>query len=170
MASVQQLLVCVFFLRTPCQHATGVAGRVLARFCGHCQACVLHSGVAPPPPPMVIAGDANIWHPHFNLGRSRSCDSIVIPFVDFLMVSCQLRLCNPPDRATHISGAGLDCIFISSSHGVEVTVHDGDDCCAVAPFLVCRSWIDDPYTTRVRFFAHIATLTRLEAHSDACSF
>ena len=83
--------------------------------------------------PMVIAGDANIWHPHFNLGRSRSCDSIVIPFVDLLMASCQLRLCNPPDRATHISGAGLDCIFISSSHAVEVTVHDGDDCCAVAP-------------------------------------
>ena len=49
------------------------------------------------------------------------------------MASCQLRFCNPPNRATHIWGAGLDCIFISTSHAVEVTVHDGDDCCAVVP-------------------------------------
>ena len=35
-----------------------------------------------------------------------------------IMASCRLELCNRPDRATHISGAGLDCIFISSGHVV----------------------------------------------------
>ena len=47
--------------------------------------------------PMIIARDANVWHPHFNLSRSRSCDVPIIPFLDLLMVSCRLELCNPPD-------------------------------------------------------------------------
>ena len=29
--------------------------------------------------PMIIAGDANVWMPHFNLSRSRSCDKAIIP-------------------------------------------------------------------------------------------
>ena len=83
--------------------------------------------------PMVIAGDANVWHPHFNLSRSRSCDVPIIPFLDLLMASCRLELCNAPDRATHISGGGLDCIFISSGHVVDVVVHDGLQCCTSSP-------------------------------------
>ena len=82
---------------------------------------------------VVIAGDANVWHPHFNLSRSRSCDVPIIPFWDLLMASCRLDLCNPPDRATHISGAGLDCIFISSGHVVDVVVRHGLQCCTGSP-------------------------------------
>ena len=79
--------------------------------------------------------------------QSRSCDVPIIPFLDLLMASCRLELCNPPDRATHISGAGLDCIFISSGHVVDVVVHDGLQCCtgslvccpSLGSFLVRRS-------------------------------
>ena len=28
--------------------------------------------------PMIVAGDANVWHPHFNLGRSRSADNMIV--------------------------------------------------------------------------------------------
>ena len=55
--------------------------------------------------PMVIAGDANVWLPHFSLGRSRSVDNLVVPFIDLLISSCGLRLINPPDQATHVAGA-----------------------------------------------------------------
>ena len=63
-----------------------------------------------------------------------SCHVPIIHFRDLLMASCKLELCNPPDRATHISGAGLDCIFISSGHVVDVVVHDG---LHVAQVLLC---------------------------------
>ena len=66
--------------------------------------------------PIVIASGANIWHPRSNLGLSRYCDNTVIPFVDFLMVSCQLRLCNQSNQATH----RFDCIFISTSWMVMI--------------------------------------------------
>ena len=39
-------------------------------------------------------------------------------FLDLLMVSSRLELCNSFYRATNISGARLDCIFISSGHVV----------------------------------------------------
>ena len=44
--------------------------------------------------PMIVAGDANVWHPHFNLGRSRSADNMIVPFIDLLISSCGLVLCN----------------------------------------------------------------------------
>ena len=81
--------------------------------------------------PVVIAGDANVWHPHFNHPDHAMCQSSL--FWDLLMVSCRLELCSPPDRATHISGAGSDCIFISSGHVVDVVVHDGLQCCTGSP-------------------------------------
>ena len=42
--------------------------------------------------PMVIAGNANVWHPHFTIGRSRSVGNLVVPFVDLLIALCGLRL------------------------------------------------------------------------------
>ena len=42
--------------------------------------------------PMIIASDPNVWHPHFNLGRTRSVGALIIPFVDLLAFSCGLRL------------------------------------------------------------------------------
>ena len=70
--------------------------------------------------PMIIAGDANVWHPHFRL-RTRHCDSLVLLFVDLLISSCNLEICNPREQA-HVGGGGLDCVFIS-----------GDHCCDEAP-------------------------------------
>ena len=46
--------------------------------------------------PMVIAGDANVWLPYFSLGRSRSVDKLVVPFIDLLISSCGLRLPSHP--------------------------------------------------------------------------
>ena len=83
--------------------------------------------------PMIVAGDANVWHPHFNLGRSRSADNMIVPFIDLLLSSCGLVLCNPRDRATHNAGAALDLVCASSSSPVTVRVHDGDNCCSHAP-------------------------------------
>ena len=56
---------------------------------------------------------------------------------DLLVASCGLELCNPQIGATHISGAGLDGISISSGHAVDVVVHDGLQCCTRSP--VCCS-------------------------------
>ena len=83
--------------------------------------------------PMIVAGDANVWHPHFNLGRSRSVDNMIVPFIDLLISSCGLVLCNPHDRTTHNTGAALDLVCASSSSPVIVCVHDGDNCCSHAP-------------------------------------
>ena len=82
--------------------------------------------------PMIIAGDANVWHPHFRL-RTRHCDSLVLPFVDLLISSCNLEICNPREQATHVGGGGLDCVFISRSCAVPARVHSGDHCCDEAP-------------------------------------
>ena len=75
----------------------------------------------------LIAGDVDIWHPHFTGSRSRSCDVSVVPLG--LMISSRLALCSPRDRATHTDGAGLDCIFLSRTLAVDVAVHDGVGCC-----------------------------------------
>ena len=83
--------------------------------------------------PMIMAGDANVWHPHFNLGRTRSVDALIIPFVDLLASSCGLRLCNPRDQATHLAGAALDLVFISSPCEAVVRVHNGVSCCSEVP-------------------------------------
>ena len=48
--------------------------------------------------PMIIAGDAH-------------CDSLVFPFVDLLISSCNLEICNPREQAAHVGGGGLDCVF-----------------------------------------------------------
>ena len=82
---------------------------------------------------MIMAGDANVWHPHFNLGRTRSVDALIIPFVDLLASSCGLGLCNPRDQATHLAGAALDLVFISSPCEAVVRVHDGVSCCSEVP-------------------------------------
>ena len=52
--------------------------------------------------PMIVAGDANVWHPYFNLGRSRSVDDMIVPFINLLISSCGLVFCNPRDRATPV--------------------------------------------------------------------
>ena len=76
--------------------------------------------------PMIFAGDAN-------LGPSCSADNMIVPFIDLLISSCGLVLCNPRDRATHNAGAALDLVCASSSSPVTVRVHDGDNCCSRAP-------------------------------------
>ena len=70
--------------------------------------------------------------PHCRL-RTRHCDSLVLPFVDLLISSCNLEICNPREQATHVGGGELDCVFISRSCAVPVTVHSGDHCCDEAP-------------------------------------
>ena len=93
------------------------------------------------------------------------------PFEDLRMASCRLELCNPPDRATHISGAGLDCIFISCGHVVGVVVHDGLQCCASSP--VCwgqhRSWSVFSHTSRPSAWTNVAAFARLETHFNPCA-
>ena len=80
-----------------------------------------------------LAGDANVWHPHFTVGRSRSADDMIVPFIELLISSCRLVLCNPRDKATHYAGAALDLICSSSNSPMTVRVHDGDNCCSRAP-------------------------------------
>ena len=29
--------------------------------------------------PVIVVGDANVWHPYFTLGRSRSADNAIVP-------------------------------------------------------------------------------------------
>ena len=113
--------------------------------------------------PMIIAGDANVWHPHFNLSRSISCDVPIIPFLDLLMASCRLELSNPPDRATHILGAGLDCIFIC-------TMLHRFPCVLPNVFLVHRSWSVSSHTSRTSAWTNIAAIARLETHFDPCTY
>ena len=60
--------------------------------------------------PMIVAGDANVWHPHFTLGRSRSADNMIVPFINLLNSSYGLVLCDPRDTATHNAGAALDLV------------------------------------------------------------
>ena len=42
--------------------------------------------------PIIFAGDANVWHPHFNLGLSRSADNVIVPFINLLIFSCGLTV------------------------------------------------------------------------------
>ena len=49
--------------------------------------------------PMIIAGDANVWHPHFRM-RTRTCDSLVLPSVDLLISSCNVEIWNPREQDT----------------------------------------------------------------------
>ena len=79
---------------------------------------------------MVIAGDANVWLPYFSLGRSRSVDNLVVPFIDLLISSC--GLINPPDQASHVAGAALDLMLISS-HCPCSMLDSGLQCCVEAP-------------------------------------
>ena len=57
------------------------------------------------------------------MGRTRSVDALIIPFVDPLASSCGLRLCNPRDPATHDVGVALDLVFISLPCEAVVHVH-----------------------------------------------
>ena len=70
--------------------------------------------------PLIIAGDANVWHPHFILSRSRSWDASIIPLIDLLTNSCRLALSTPRDRVPHPDGAGLAVVFwhqlVASDH------------------------------------------------------
>ena len=92
---------------------------------------------------MVVAGDANVWH---STHSTRSCDAVILPFVDLLISSCNLELCNPREQA-HISGGGLDCVFILRSCGVPITVHSGNQCCMEAP-ACCPLLGSDPLLVR----------------------
>ena len=47
-------------------------------------------------------------------GRSRSVDNLVVPVIDLLIASCGILLINPPDTATHVVGAALDLMLVSS--------------------------------------------------------
>ena len=61
--------------------------------------------------PLIIAGGANVRHPHFNLSRPRSCDVMVFSFVDLLVMSCNLRCATP----VHRSPTSAEPVKIASS-------------------------------------------------------
>ena len=79
--------------------------------------------------PMILVGDANVWHPHFKLGRHRAVDGLIVPLVDQLLSSCGLVLMNPSRLATHNAGGALDLMMMSSSCSGSVHIHDGMGCC-----------------------------------------
>ena len=54
-------------------------------------------------------------------------------FVNQLISSCNLELCNPREQVTHISGRGLGGLYVSGSCAVSITVHSGNQCCMEAP-------------------------------------
>ena len=83
--------------------------------------------------PMILAGDANVWHPHFELGRHRAVDGLIVPLVDQLLSSCGLVLMNPSRLATHNDGGALDLMMMSSSYSGSFRIHDGMGCCIRAP-------------------------------------
>ena len=60
-------------------------------------------------------------------------DNFVVPFIDLLTSSCGPRLINPPDQATHVVGAALDLVLISSHCPCSMLVHSGLQCCVEAP-------------------------------------
>ena len=43
----------------------------------------------------ILAGDAKVWRLHFNLGRRRAVDDLIVPLVDKLLTSYVLVLLNP---------------------------------------------------------------------------
>ena len=51
---------------------------------------------------------------HFNLGRQRAVDDLIVPLVDQLLSSCGLVLLNPSNVGTHSAGAALDLVMMSS--------------------------------------------------------
>ena len=123
-ADVHTCLLHLYILNSSCRAATGDPCQFLAGFCCYCSACAecsersnghrgrrqrLASSIQPLSIPIVRCSNHPFW--------------------DLLMVSCRLELCNPLYRPTHISGAGLGCIFISSGHVVDVVVHDGLQFC-----------------------------------------
>ena len=69
--------------------------------------------------PMLLAGDAYVWHPHFNVGRQHLVDDLIVPLV-FAVWSC-------------CAGAALDLVMMFSSCSGSVRVHDGMGCCNHAP-------------------------------------
>ena len=84
--------------------------------------------------PFLLSGDANVWWPDFCLGRTRSCDRVIFPFISELIDGCGLALVNPVDRATNIAGAALDLVFVSRDVAhANLIVHQGDSCCALSP-------------------------------------
>ena len=79
-----------------------------------------------------------VWHPHFNLGRRRAADDLIVPLVDQLHSSCSLVLLN-------LSRMGTQCkrlpnlVMMSSSSSGLVRIHDGIGCCTLHFFNVL-SW------------------------------
>ena len=53
--------------------------------------------------------------------------------IDLLISSCGLRLINPPNQGTHVAGAALDLMLISSHCPCSMLVHSGLQCCVEAP-------------------------------------
>ena len=90
---------------------------------------------------------ANVWHPHFSLDRMRSRDNAIFPYIQQLL-DMGLSIRNPRSRATHIAGAALDLVFVSSkSESSQFIVHQGDACCANSP-VCCPSLTSDHFLRR----------------------
>ena len=78
---------------------------------------------------LVIAGDANVWLPYFRVNRQRSRDNAIFPYIQQLL-DLGLTIINPQSRATHVAGAALDLVFVSTHLECDhFTVHQGDSCC-----------------------------------------
>ena len=65
---------------------------------------------------LVIAGDANVWLPHFRLNRQRSRDNVIFPYIQQLL-DLGLTIINPQSRATHVAGCCLRCGVCFHSFG-----------------------------------------------------
>ena len=82
---------------------------------------------------LVTAGDANVWLPYFRLNRQRSRDNAIFPYIQQLL-DLGLTIINPQSRATHVAGAALDLVFVSTHLECDhFTVHQGDSCCVSSP-------------------------------------
>ena len=123
-------LVHLFILRSSCRAAIGDPCQFLAGFCRCCSACE--------------CSQRSNGHRRRRQRVASSFQLLSIPivrcanhpFFGFAHGFLQTGV-NSPDRATHISGAGLDCIFISSGHVVWCTMG-----CNVAqvPLCVAQCW------------------------------
>ena len=100
------------------EDTTPVRRRVFDRSWCTCSFYAPHAGLLPD------IQDA-FWREFVHRASDRSLgfdngnrDAMILPFVDLVISSCNLEVCNPREQATHISGS---------------TVHSGNQCCMEAP-------------------------------------
>ena len=138
--------------------------------CSSKKLVVSHYNVCGMQCPMVIAGTANVWHPHFNLSRSRSCDVPIILFSGFM--AFKLELC--PGWFTHIWIASLSSPVIlwtlRCTMGCNVAqVPLCCQCWEATNFLHIASCLFLSFLFRPSAWTNVAAFAPLETHFDPCA-